>query len=183
MRRSEPPLAHYRQSENPFPGISISEPFFNSGGSSTGSGLPTPFDSSQLQSSTPSIIIQPATTPINLLPSAPTQAGELVETAKESGGFSFGNSLNDIKGFVDRIGGIDGIVNTMTKVQKVVNSVSQMAPLIKVLAGSFGKKGDSAAIAEDDTDGLAAPPRRKKRRRTGSGAKAGQRRRTRPRKR
>lgn len=142
-----------------------------------------PFDSSQFQSNTPSIMIQPVTTPINLSPTAPTTTADLVETAKESGGFSLGNSLNDIKGFVDRIGGIDGIVSTMTKVQKVVSSVSQMAPLIKVLAGSFGKKGASAAIAEDDNEG--SPPRRRKRRRTGGGASgaSGQRRRPRPRKR
>lgn len=179
----QPP--HHRQNESAFPGIS--EPFFSGGGGSTGSGLPVPFDTSQFQSgSTPSIFIQPATTPINMSPAIPTQTGELVEPAKESSGFSFGNSLNDLKGFVDRMGGIDGIVSTMTKVQKVVSSVTQMAPLIKVLAGSFGKKGASAASAADDSvEGYR--PRRKKRRRTGSGASAapggGQRRRPRRRKR
>lgn len=175
-----------RQNESAFPGIS--EPFFSGGGSnssSMGSGMLVPFDtSSQFQSNTPSIMIQPVTTPFNLSPAAPTTTGDLVETAKESSGFSLGNSLNDIKGFVDRIGGIDGIVSTMTKVQKVVSSVSQMAPLIKVLAGSFGKKGDAAAIAEDDNEG-GSPRRRRKRRRTGGGAggASGQRRRSRPRKR
>ena len=134
--------------QSQFPGIS--DPFFDGGMSNTTLGNnPIPYDESQFSAGIPSISIQPA--PISQALILPNQ--NVTEAAKpaKGGGFNLGNSLNDIKGIVDRMGGIDGIVSTMTKVQKVVGSISQMAPLIKVLAGSFGKKG-TASIAEDDTD-------------------------------
>lgn len=76
------------------------------------------------------------------------------------GGSSF--NIAQIKQVIDRLGGIEGIVDTMTKVQRMVQTVQQVAPLVKVLMGSFGKgsktKGDSDA----------APKRRRRRkRRTG----------------
>jgi len=127
---------------------------------------PIPYDESQFSAGIPSISIQPA--PISQALILPNQ--NVTEAAKpaKGGGFNLGNSLNEIKGIVDRMGGIDGIVSTMTKVQKVVGSISQMAPLIKVLAGSFGKKG-TASIAEDDSDDAPTPRRKKKRRRTRTG--------------
>ncbi|MFC5651408.1 tyrosine protein kinase [Paenibacillus solisilvae] len=164
--------------QSQFPGIS--DPFFDGGMSNTTLGNnPIPYDESQFSAGIPSISIQPAPTSQALI--LPSQ--ESTEAAKpaKAGGFNLGNSLNDIKGIVDRMGGIDGIVTTMTKVKEVVGSISQMAPLIKVLAGSFKK--DTASIAEDDDD--TPPPRRKKKRRrtrTGAGVTPGGQRR-RPRKR
>ncbi|NHN29661.1 aminotransferase [Paenibacillus agricola] len=69
-----------------------------------------------------------------------------------------GSTINiaQIKQAIDRMGGIDGIMETMGKVQKMVQSVQQMAPLVKVLMGSFGKKKKSRA------DGAAPRRRRRK---------------------
>jgi len=105
----------------------------------------------------------------SMLPAAPSNAltGELVEntdSSNKSSGFSLPN-LGEIKGFVDRLGGIDGILNGVTKVQKVVSSVSQMAPLIKVLLGSFSTKKKKE---EDEIDEW--KPRPRKRRKSGSGS-------------
>jgi hypothetical protein len=101
----------------------------------------------------------------------PATAAELVETTTpaKAGGFNM-PSLNEIKGFVDRIGGLDGILSTVGKVQKVVSSVSQMAPLVKVLMGSFKKDaGDSS------DDGIEVVPKKRKRRKKPTGS-AGRRR-------
>jgi len=56
-------------------------------------------------------------------------------------------SLGDIKGFIDRMGGIDGIVSTVSKVREVMQSVSQIAPVVKMMAdvllpGKKKKKND-----------------------------------------
>lgn len=100
----------------------------------------------------------------------PEKAADLVETTTTSkaGGFSLA-SLGEIKGFVDRIGGIDGILSTVSKVQKVMSSVSQMAPLVKVLMGSFKK----SSASDDDDDDKEWKPKRRKRRKTGAGSKKG----------
>lgn len=63
------------------------------------------------------------------------------------GGGLLGNfNLGQIKGFVDKMGGIDGIVGTMTRVQKMVSSFQQMAPMLKLLMGSFGAKAASKSL-------------------------------------
>ncbi|WP_274648981.1 hypothetical protein [Paenibacillus humicola] len=165
------PLGGQSQGQSPYPGIS--DPF--QGGFPNTSGGAGPFEISPLQSTTPGIVIQPAS---GLLPAG----SELVESVAGSGssgksGSKLANSLNDLKGMIDRLGGVDGIVNTMQKVQKVVGSLQQMAPLLKVLADSFGKK-KAAASADDDL--VPARPRRRKRR---TGASSQQRRRARRRKR
>lgn len=108
----------------------------------------------------------------DILPAViPETAAELVDTTAPAkpGGFSLA-SLGEIKGFVDRMGGLDGILTTVTKVQKVVSSVSQMAPLVKVLLGSFKKPADQPS---DDDSG---EPKRRRRRRTGGGNGGGRRR-------
>ncbi|NBD25597.1 hypothetical protein [Paenibacillus glycinis] len=162
---------------SPFPGISDPFPGLNK---SVGLKTPVPFDTDEFSNGVPSINIMPASNQqIIPLPEAPvskTDAAPAAADGKETkGGFNLGNSLNDLKGVVDRMGGLDGIVTTMTKVQKVVGSITQMAPLIKVLAGSFGKKGASATIADDgDIDEYRPKARKKKRRRaTGKSAKGG----------
>ncbi|SFE73537.1 hypothetical protein SAMN05216378_3886 [Paenibacillus catalpae] len=102
----------------------------------------------------------------------PATAAELVETTTpaKSGSFNM-PSLNEIKGFVDRIGGLDGILTTVGKVQKVVSSVSQMAPLVKVIFGSF-KKDSGSDVTDDDVELV---PKKRKRRRKPTGS-AGRRR-------
>jgi hypothetical protein len=109
----------------------------------------------------------------DILPTViPESTAELIETtaSAKAGGFSLANlpKLDEIKGFVDRIGGIDGILTTVTKVQKVMSSVSQMAPLVKVLMGSFKKPSKS-----DDDDEVEWKPKRRKRRKPSSGSGAG----------
>ncbi|WP_223068832.1 hypothetical protein [Paenibacillus caui] len=76
------------------------------------------------------------------------QSGSLLGGATEAaesaakGGLSIPN-LGNIMGFIDRMGGIDGIMSTLGKVQKVVSSFQQIAPMAKLLMGSFlpGSKG------------------------------------------
>lgn len=83
-----------------------------------------------------------------------------------AGGGGLGN-MDQIKGIVDRLGGIDGIVNSMGKVQKVMSGFQQMAPMVKLLMGSFGKgKGAAGALAAEEDAAMFSPKRRKKRRST-----------------
>jgi hypothetical protein len=102
----------------------------------------------------------------------PATAAEMVETTTpaKAGGFTM-PSMTEIKGFVDRLGGLDGILSTVGKVQKVVSSVSQMAPLVKVLMGSF-KKDSSSDTSDDDVEVV---PKKRKRRKKPTGS-AGRRR-------
>jgi hypothetical protein len=72
--------------------------------------------------------------------------------------------MAQVKQFIDRMGGIEGIMDTMTKVQRVVQNVQQMAPMLKILMGSFGKKKNSDSSSEGFT-----PSRRRRRRRKGKG--------------
>jgi hypothetical protein len=85
-----------------------------------------------------------------------------------AGSGSGGGSINiaQIKQMIDRLGGVEGIVETMGKVQKMVQGVQQMAPLVKVLMGSFGKKKKSR---DKSTDGLAPVRRRRRRSRNANG--------------
>ncbi|WP_168120346.1 hypothetical protein [Paenibacillus sp. HB172176] len=129
----------------------------------------------------------------SLLPSiVPHSNNQLIETdaMQSKKGIKLGNlgtlpNLTEIKGFVDRMGGLDGILSTVTKVQKVMGSVTQMAPMVKVLMGSFGKK----SISEDDENNSEWKPRRRRRRRRPAssarprprqGGSSGRRRRRRP---
>jgi len=72
-----------------------------------------------------------------------------------------GLNMKQISGFVERMGGIDGILGTMGKVQKFMSSFQQMAPMIKVLFNSFTGKVKSA-----DDDDVAAPRSRKRRKKS-----------------
>lgn len=79
------------------------------------------------------------------------------------GGGGIGGNMEQIKGIIDRMGGIDGIVNSMGKVQKVMSGFQQMAPMVKLFMGSFGKnKGAAGALAAEEDAALYSPNRRKK---------------------
>src|SRR5690606_8615643 len=68
---------------------------------------------------------------------------------KTGGSGLFGNlNLGQIKQLIDRMGGIDGVLNTDGKVQKLVQSVQQMAPLLKLLLPESAAK--TAADEEPD---------------------------------
>ena len=87
--------------------------------------------------------------------------------AAKPGGSSPLAALGDIKGIVDRLGGIDGIVSTVTKVQKMIQSLQQIAPLAKLLMGSFlspkAKTTDNDDGDEDTSLDHIVPKLRKRR--------------------
>lgn len=84
-----------------------------------------------------------------------------------------GLNLKQISGFVERMGGIDGIIGTMGKVQKFMSSFQQMAPMVKTLLGSIGK---GKVNSSEDLEEIFRPkPKRRKksgsaRRRKGGGS-------------
>ncbi|MHA6482748.1 hypothetical protein ACX1C1_12680 [Paenibacillus sp. strain BS8-2] len=134
---------HYDDAPRGLPQLQQQPPFHQPSHQQTHAQQPNSNGSSQSPSRdiSPSLmptVIQPSQS--SLLPAAPDSPAKP--------GFSLANltkyaNLTEIKGFVDRMGGLDGILSTVTKVQKVVGSVSQMAPLVKVFMGSFGKKSES----------------------------------------
>ncbi|KJD39036.1 MULTISPECIES: hypothetical protein [Paenibacillus] len=90
------------------------------------------------------------------------------DPAPAKGGLLGGlGNLNDIKGIIDRMGGIDGIVATVGKVQKIMSSVQQFAPMAKLIMGSlpaFNKnasKKTTTSITEE-LDEYTPPRRRRK---------------------
>jgi len=94
-----------------------------------------------------------------------------------AGGASGGGfNLGQLKTVVDRLGGVEGIVETFGKMQKMVAGVQQMAPMIKLLLGSFGK-GKKAQETDDDGDGLAPVGRRRRKRKRTATARRRKRRR------
>jgi len=73
-------------------------------------------------------------------------------------GSGSGFNISQLKNMVDRMGGIDGIMGHVTRIQKVVQSIQQLSPMLKLLMNSFGGKAKTAEL-----DGS---PRSKRRRRT-----------------
>jgi hypothetical protein len=101
------------------------------------------------------------------------QRPNLPATTSAGGGGS-GNLLGNfnfaqLKTIVDRMGGIDGIIGTMSKVQKIVGQFQQMAPMLKLLFGSFGGK----AATKADLERLSPQPRRRVKKRAGPARKGG----------
>ncbi|SMF64410.1 hypothetical protein [Paenibacillus barengoltzii] len=98
---------------------------------------------------------------------APTPTPAATTTPK-AGGLSL-PSLSDLKGIVDRMGGIDGILATMGQVQKVMQTVQQFAPMAKLLTSLLpGGKSRPGSLGRDDY-----PPRRRKSNRKKSGSRTG----------
>jgi hypothetical protein len=62
------------------------------------------------------------------------------------------------------MGGIDGIMNTMTRVQKIVGTFQQMQPMFKLILGSFGGKAATKNNDESSTTRPSRSPRRRLRR-------------------
>ncbi|WP_197258742.1 oligopeptidase [Paenibacillus dendritiformis] len=77
-------------------------------------------------------------------------------------------SMGDLKSMIDKLGGIDGIVDTMGKVQKIMSSVQQIMPVAKVFMGTLlpGKGGGKKLSTTDGGDDAA--PRRRRRYSSGS---------------
>lgn len=61
-------------------------------------------------------------------------------------------NVDEIKGLVDRFGGLDGILASVTKVQKVISTVGQIAPMAKVFTGLLGSnKGSSSEEKQEQS--------------------------------
>lgn len=106
--------------------------------------VPSTFHAVQ-QTSTSSSALQH--TPAVLPPAQSTSA----TSSPAQSGFSLASlakyaNVDELKGLVDRFGGLDGILATVTKVQKVVSTVGQIAPMVKVFSG-LGKKSNTAQTA------------------------------------
>jgi hypothetical protein len=78
-------------------------------------------------------------------------------TPSTSTGSSF--NMSQIKGIIDRMGGIDGVMGHVSRIQKFIQGMQQMAPMFKVLMGSFGKARTRSKL---DGDGLTAAGRRRR---------------------
>ncbi|GAC44096.1 hypothetical protein [Paenibacillus popilliae] len=88
-----------------------------------------------------------------------------IDTAVQPEKKLLGNfSMGDLNSMIDRLGGIDGIVETMGKVQKIMSSVQQLIPVAKMFMGTLmpGKGGGKKLSTADDGDGGAAPRRRRR---------------------
>ncbi|WP_409342887.1 aminotransferase [Paenibacillus sp. MBLB4367] len=108
--------------------------------------------------------------PHAMVPGSSSAPGALADVAEAASGSGF--NMNQIKGLLDRVGGIDGIVGTIGKVQKVFQGIQQVSPMLKLLVGGLGGLGGKAATAKaDDESGLPRRRRRKRRRTSSSGGK------------
>ncbi|MEB3103394.1 hypothetical protein [Ferviditalea candida] len=121
------------QGEPPITGVEY--PYFNPDG---GPNYPVPYQLMQ-QPQAPQLYqqypqLQPYQPPVSYLP----QQHKNTESGNGSGGFKL--PVNEIKTIVDRMGGLDGIMSTVSKMQKLVTSVQEVTPMLRSLLGSFGKK-------------------------------------------
>lgn len=104
-----------------------------------------PYSGSSVTDTAESSALVPVTPQAELVDSAATPAAK--------SGFSLPN-LGELKGIIDRMGGIDGIMNTVGKVQKVMAGVQQFAPMAKLLMGSLlpGAKGGASSQSANSLD-------------------------------
>lgn len=94
--------------------------------------------------------------PVQVLPQSIVPTTPAATPAKPGGIGKF--SFQDIKGIVDRMGGIDGLLANVGKVQKLMATMQQMAPMLRLLIG----KGAATAGA-DGSDGVKRPRKRRRR--------------------
>ncbi|CAM3662029.1 tyrosine protein kinase [Cohnella lubricantis] len=97
--------------------------------------------------------------PVQVLPPTTIQSTPTPAAPAKGGGLSSMINFNEIKGMVERMGGIDGILANVGKLQKIMATMQQMAPVLRLLIG----KGTAGTAAADESDGV----RPRKRRRTG----------------
>jgi len=79
----------------------------------------------------------PAAINPTVLPAQPATASKLPFNLNLS-------SLNDLKSLVDRMGGIDGVLSAVGKVQKFMSTMQQVAPLIKLFMNKKSASSDSS---------------------------------------
>ncbi|GMK41960.1 hypothetical protein PCCS19_50190 [Paenibacillus sp. CCS19] len=176
----QPSYDPYARQNSPFPGINDPGPGpFGFGGGFQSGGVPGgPAPSHKTSGAAAENLLEGAAKSSLPVVSNAAELAEIVDPGggkpakkdKEKGGLLGGFSLDkigELKGVVDRLGGIDGILNSVGKMQKVVANLQQMAPLIKVLAGSFKKESKSSQKSYDDDDDVIVRPKRRKRRKPG----------------
>jgi hypothetical protein len=64
-------------------------------------------------------------------------------------------NFSQMKGIIDRMGGIDGLMGHVTRIQKIIQSIQQLSPMLKLLMGSKAR-----TAGQGDVDGLTRPARR-----------------------
>jgi hypothetical protein len=97
----------------------------------------------------------PGITPYNnyYSPVTPSDSTALSTTPSPSGSFPF--NFGQIKGIIDRMGGIDGLMGHITKFQKIVQSIQQLSPMLKLLLGAKAR-----TAGQQDRNRLGSPVRR-----------------------
>lgn len=82
--------------------------------------------------------------------------------AAGQGGVGLPGKLADVKAFIDRMGGIDGVISGMSKVHKFLTTMQQFGPLLRLLMTKGKGKAATANLRR---------PVRRRRSRTGVRAK------------
>ncbi|WP_106768864.1 hypothetical protein [Paenibacillus faecalis] len=129
-------------SESPYPGVNSYANFSEEVGSSvpysdTSQSSFTPYDGATETGGNYPI-------PVSSIAPAPTNNGS---STGGLGGLLSGLNLGnvDLKGIIDKMGGIDGIIANVGKVQKMVQGFQQLAPIMSLFAGMFSKKNKSGS--------------------------------------
>ncbi|RCX15321.1 hypothetical protein DFP94_1154 [Fontibacillus phaseoli] len=112
-----------------------------------------------------------------LAPFSPAAGGSLTTlpaaAADTAASTASGFSLANIGGMIERLGGIEGILATMGKVQKVMQTVQQFAPMAKMFAGLLpGGKGPKVQGGNLDEYKPQRRRRSKKGRKSSSGSRS-----------
>ncbi len=81
---------------------------------------------------------------------------------------SFSSLLGNIGGirqWIDRMGGIDGVLANVSKMQKLMGTIQQMAPMMKMLMSGWGAAKANAINKNNNlAEELTRMPRRRRRR-------------------
>ncbi|NMO97443.1 hypothetical protein [Paenibacillus lemnae] len=97
---------------------------------------------------------QPSIAPIDAVSNLPAVSAPQTPAASSGGLAGLLGGLNlsniDVKGIIDRMGGIDGLIANMGKVQKVMQGFQQLAPMMSIFAGALGKKKSSSSSPGQD---------------------------------
>jgi hypothetical protein len=74
------------------------------------------------------------------------------------------------KGWVDQLGGIDGIFHKMTQIQKIMQMVQQFSPMMKMLPSVFTRQNENKDQSDSFEHSHVRRPFRKKRRKKSASA-------------
>jgi hypothetical protein len=98
----------------------------------------------------------PANSPATTTPLQPTSPQS---ASNPLGSLLKGVNLEAIKTTVNKMGGIQGIIENMNKMQKLMASLQQMGPMLKLLFSSIGGKKSQASELQDVEESI--PPSRR----------------------